>query len=87
MSDWTWEYEPDAENVVGGLPSELVEQVAQMAQRLADAAGVKYIGDPPIEESGVSKVFVYTEGILMLWYQEDRRYNAVYILQAIPWPG
>jgi len=21
VSDWTWEYEPDAENVVGGLPS------------------------------------------------------------------
>jgi hypothetical protein len=87
VSDWSWEYEPDAENVVGGLPSELLEQVARMAQRLADAAGVKYIGDPSIEESGVSKVLVHTEGTLMLWYQGDRRYNAVYILQAIPWPG
>lgn len=87
MRDWSWEYMPDAENVVGGLPAGCVDEVTQLAQRLADAAGVKYLGDPPSRESGVSKLITYSEGRWMLSYLEDRRYRTVYIVQAIPWPG
>ncbi|ADI07249.1 hypothetical protein SBI_04128 [Streptomyces bingchenggensis BCW-1] len=38
MSDWTWEYLPDAENVVGGLDPQIKHDVERLAQRLADAA-------------------------------------------------
>ena len=45
MSDeWTWEYDPDAEHVVGGLPPEVVAEVERLADQLAvlgaDAAQV-----------------------------------------------
>jgi hypothetical protein len=40
MTDWTWEYLPDAEHVVGGLDP----QVRAEVERLADAAAVKYLG-------------------------------------------
>ncbi|WP_234019677.1 hypothetical protein [Streptomyces sp. CNS654] len=39
MKDWTWEYEPDAENVVGGLDGAQRLEVEAIAQRIADAVG------------------------------------------------
>jgi hypothetical protein len=63
MSEWTWEYLPDVEHVVGGLEPDVVLQVEQLAQRLADAAAVKYLGDPPIEESGVSGCLTTPRGV------------------------
>ncbi|PSK90253.1 hypothetical protein CLV63_12382 [Murinocardiopsis flavida] len=44
MNDWTWEFLPDAENVVGGLEPQVKVDVERLAQSLADAASVKYIG-------------------------------------------
>ncbi|GGT42875.1 hypothetical protein [Streptomyces purpureus] len=46
MSDWTWEYEPDAENVVGGLGRAQRLEVEAIAQRIADAVGDRRIGKP-----------------------------------------
>lgn len=45
MSDaWTWEYDPDADHVVGGLPLHVVAEVERLAGELAtlgyDAAEV-----------------------------------------------
>ncbi|MDW6061027.1 hypothetical protein SAZ11_27185 [Streptomyces sp. FXJ1.4098] len=35
MSDtWTWDYDPDAEHVVGGLPHEVVAEVERLAEQL-----------------------------------------------------
>ncbi|HCA85268.1 MAG TPA: hypothetical protein DEQ61_07080 [Streptomyces sp.] len=35
MSDaWTWEYGPDAEHVVGGLPADVVTEVSRLAEQL-----------------------------------------------------
>lgn len=62
MNDWTWEYLPGPEQVVGGLSAEAKEDVARLAQRLADAASVKYLGDPPVEDSGVSRILDHAEG-------------------------
>ncbi|MCZ4126044.1 hypothetical protein [Streptomyces sp. H39-S7] len=74
MSDWTWEYDPDAENVVGGLPDAVKERVEAVAQRLAEAAGVAHIGQPfDIAVSGVSGVMSFSEGWLTVWYLEDGR--------------
>lgn len=82
MSDWDWEYLPNTERVVGGLPSALRQQVESIAVRLADAAAVKYLGDPPVEDSGVSRVQDLAEGRWMVWYQEHRRHRTVYILRV-----
>ncbi|MFG3310095.1 hypothetical protein [Streptomyces wuyuanensis] len=46
MSDCTWEHEPDAENVVGGLDKAQRLEVEAIAQRIADAVGVRRIGKP-----------------------------------------
>jgi hypothetical protein len=35
MSDWTWEYVPDAANVIGGLTPVQVDQVESLATRIA----------------------------------------------------
>ena len=45
MSDaWTWDYDPDADHVTGGLPPEVVREVARLADQLVvlgpDAAHV-----------------------------------------------
>ncbi|MFI8995056.1 hypothetical protein [Streptomyces sp. NPDC053542] len=44
MSVWRWEYDPDEEHVVGGLPSHVVTEVERLAGELAvlgaDAAEV-----------------------------------------------
>ena len=46
MSDWTWEYVPDAANVVGGLTHKQVDDVESLALRIADAVAVRRIGTP-----------------------------------------
>ncbi|MEU1781573.1 MULTISPECIES: hypothetical protein [Streptomyces] len=86
MTDWTWEYLPDSAHVVGGLAPEVRRDVERLASRLADAASVKYLGDPPAHESGVSKLLDHAEGRLMVWYQEDRRRAAIYIVRIAHWP-
>ncbi|MGW3571210.1 hypothetical protein ACWDSL_46280 [Streptomyces sp. NPDC000941] len=86
MSDWTWEYLPDTENVVGGLDPQIKHDVERLAQRLADAAAVKYLGDPPVHESGVSGLLDHAEGRLIVWYQEHRRFTTVFIIRVQHWP-
>lgn len=78
MSDWTWGYDPNAQRVVGGLPADSVRRIENLARRLADAASAQHIGDPPIEESGIS-LHTIAEGTLLVWYLEHRRDRAVYI--------
>ncbi|GAA1924266.1 hypothetical protein [Streptantibioticus ferralitis] len=87
MSDWTWEYLPDAAHVVGGLDPDVRSDVERLAQRLADAAAVKYLGDPPAEESGVSRLLDHAEGRLIVWYQEHRRFTTIFILRVQHWPA
>jgi hypothetical protein len=82
VSDWEWEYLSDPEHVVGGLAPELQAQVERIARRLADAADITYIGDPPIEDSGVSNVQDLAEGRWMVWYQEHWRHRTVYVLRV-----
>jgi hypothetical protein len=43
-SDWTWEYIPDAANVVGGLTRAQIDQVESLASRIAHAVAVRRIG-------------------------------------------
>ncbi|WP_030687316.1 hypothetical protein [Streptomyces sp. NRRL B-1347] len=80
MSGWDWEYLSDAEHVVGGLSAEARAEVERIAERLADAAAVKYLGDPPPEEAGVAPLVSIAEGLWMIWYQEYRVRRVVYIV-------
>ncbi|MFE0046922.1 hypothetical protein [Streptomyces albireticuli] len=87
MTDWTWEYLPDAEQVVGGLDPEVKQDVERLAGRLADAASVRHLGDPRIEESGVSRLLDHAEGRLIVWYQEHRRLAVVFVVRVQHWPA
>jgi hypothetical protein len=44
MSDWTWEYVPDAASVVSGLTRAQIDQVEGLAARIAGAVAVRRIG-------------------------------------------
>ncbi|WP_413801250.1 hypothetical protein [Streptomyces iranensis] len=72
--------------MVGGLDPQIKHDVERLAQRLADAAAVKYLGDPPIHESGVSRLLDHAEGRLIVWYQEHRRLTTVLIIRVQHWP-
>jgi hypothetical protein len=41
MSDWTWEYIPDAVSVIGGLTQAQINEVQGVAFRIADAVAVR----------------------------------------------
>ncbi|MGH3171823.1 MAG: hypothetical protein ACRDN0_38930 [Trebonia sp.] len=69
MSDWTWEYSPDAAHVVGGLAPGQVAEVDVLAQRIADAVAVRRIGVPFDEQEAASNLKVHGEGPVLLWYQ------------------
>jgi hypothetical protein len=64
---------------------DLIDQAERIAQRLTDAASVKYLGDPPVEQSGVSGLLNYTEGRWMITYMEHWRHRKIYIVQVQYW--
>jgi hypothetical protein len=66
MTDWTWEYVPDAAHVVGGLTPLQIDQVESLAARIADAVAVRRIGNPFDVRESVSKIKSYGEGPVML---------------------
>lgn len=80
MSEWSWEYMSGAEYTLGPLTPDLAAEVARIAQRLTDAASVKYIGEPAIEDSGVSNLLTFGEGPWLVTYQEAWRRRTVYIV-------
>ncbi|MEV5938564.1 hypothetical protein [Streptomyces sp. NPDC051994] len=82
MSDWTWEYNPNAEEVVGGLTDERRAVVEDLARRVAEAIGVRRIGHPFDVRESASGVRTHAEGSIMLWYQEDYRDDTVLILRV-----
>ncbi|MFJ6633778.1 hypothetical protein ACIQMR_20680 [Streptomyces sp. NPDC091376] len=82
MSDWTWEYLPDAAHVVGGLTPEQRNDIENVAQRVSEAVGVRRIGRPFDITESASGVLSHGDGPVMLWYQEDYRDDVVLILRA-----
>ncbi|MGC9542535.1 hypothetical protein [Streptomyces sp. UG1] len=82
MSDWTWEYEPNAREVVGGLSENERAAVEDVAGRIAEAVGVRRIGHPFDIRESASGVRTYAEGHVMVWYQEGHRDDTVLILRV-----
>jgi plasmid stabilization system protein ParE len=83
MSDWTWEYVPDAANVVGGLTQKQIDEVESLALRIADAVAVRRIGTPFDVQEAVSNVKSYGEGPLMIWFLEDYRDDTVLVVRVL----
>ncbi|MGP3691140.1 hypothetical protein ACTVZO_41835 [Streptomyces sp. IBSNAI002] len=82
MSDWTWEYLPDAEHVAGALSGPQRSEAETVAQRIADAVGVRRIGHPYDIRESASGVKTHAEGPVIVWYQEDYRDDVVLILRV-----
>ena len=82
MSDWTWEYVPDTASVVGGLTQSQVDEVKQLAERVADAVAVRRIGTPFDVQEAVSNLKTYGEGSIMIWFLEDYRDDVVLIVRV-----
>lgn len=82
MSDWTWEYIPDAANVVGGLTKAQIDEVESLASRIADAIAVRRIGVLFDIGESVSNVKSHAEGPVMIWFLEDYRDDVVLVVRA-----
>jgi hypothetical protein len=82
VSDWTWEYVPDAVSVVSGLTSEQIAEVEALATRLADAVGARRIGTPFDAQEAVSGLKTYGEGSLLIWFLEDYRDDVVLVVRV-----
>jgi plasmid stabilization system protein ParE len=83
MSDWTWEYVPDAANVVGGLTQKQIDEVESLALRIADAVAVRRMGTPFDVQEAVSNVKSYGEGPVMIWFLEDYRDDTVLVVRVL----
>jgi len=82
MSDWTWEYVPDAASVIGGLRQAQVQEVENLAARIADVVAVRRIGTSFDVRESVSNVKSYGEGSVMIWFLEDYRDDVVLVVRA-----
>jgi hypothetical protein len=87
MSDWTWEYVPDATHVVGGLTTPQIDAVERLAARIASAVAIRRIGTPFDIGESVSKVKSYGEGPLMIWFLEDYREDVVLVVRVHHFDG
>lgn len=82
MSDWTWEYVPDAVHVVDSLTPEKIAEVERLAARLAEAVGVRRIGTPFDPQEAVSNLKTYGEGSLLIWFLEGYREDVVLVVRV-----
>jgi hypothetical protein len=82
MSDWTWEYVPDAATVTDGLTRTQINEVEALAVRIADAVAVRRIGIPFDVREAASGVKSYGEGPVMIWFLEDYRDDIVLIVRV-----
>lgn len=82
MSDWTWEYVPNAIDVVGGLTQAQVDEAESLAARIADVVGLRRIGTPFDVSESVSRLKSYGEGPVLIWFLEDYRANVVLVVRV-----
>jgi hypothetical protein len=82
VSDWTWEYVPDASSVVSGLTRAQIDEVESLASRVADAVAVRRIGTSFDVRESVSSLKSYGEGTVMIWFLEDYRDDVVLVVRV-----
>ncbi|CAM5556922.1 hypothetical protein [Streptomyces abikoensis] len=81
---WSWEYVPDEDHVIAGLPPVLVKDVEEKAAELVRAAEVLYQHGASYEgASPPGGTVVLADG--MFDYQIVPRHERVYIRQVTSW--
>ncbi|MCC3767062.1 hypothetical protein [Streptomyces sp. UNOC14_S4] len=86
MSDWGWEYDPDAHHVIGDTPNlSFVAQVEERVEELVRAAAALYLNGCAFEgrSPGVQEE-VLSGG--MFHYLTVVRNQRIYVVKVIPWP-
>ncbi|MEU2869885.1 hypothetical protein ABZ769_11860 [Streptomyces olivoreticuli] len=86
MADWAWEYDPDAQHVIGETPDlAFVAQVEEHADELVRAAAALYLDggvyqgkSPGVQEAVISNG--------MFQYLTVVRQQRLYIIQVTVWP-
>ncbi len=82
MSDWAWEYVPDAASVVGGLTQDQIADVETLASRISDAVAVRRIGTFFDVRESVSGLKSFGAGPVMIWFLEDYREDVVLVVRV-----
>jgi plasmid stabilization system protein ParE len=82
MSNWTWDYVPDASAVVSGLTQDQAREVESLASRIAEAVAVRRIGTSLDVRESVSNLKSYGEGSVIIWFLEDYRDDVVLVVRV-----
>ncbi|MFF7634545.1 hypothetical protein ACFZB9_15520 [Kitasatospora sp. NPDC008050] len=81
MSQWTWEFLPDADAVVAGLPPEVVKEVEEIATELSVVNSMVYLDGPDFQDAGPGLRSV-SRPDLMVFYITDVRGEAIYVVRV-----
>lgn len=81
---WTWEYDPDEENVVGGAPPAFVVEVEKKADELVRAAEALYLDGTSSQVLSPGSSDELVPGG-MFRYLLVPRHERIYIVQVTSW--
>jgi len=81
VSDWAWEYNPDAEHVVGGLPPHVVAEVEGIAAELAVVASLTYADGLDFQGTGPGLRDV-SRPHLIVWYGTYPRLETILVVRV-----
>ncbi|MFF4570608.1 hypothetical protein [Streptomyces sp. NPDC001410] len=77
---WAWEYDPNAEWVVGGMKAADREAVVVIASALADLAAYGLDPDGRLDEDpNPMRLRTYSTGTILVWYQVVPYRKRVYV--------
>jgi hypothetical protein len=80
ITGWAWEYDPDAEWVVGGMKAPDREAVAVIASALADLAAYGLGPEGRLDEDqNPMRLRTYSTGTILVWYQVVEYRKRVYV--------
>jgi hypothetical protein len=81
VSDWTWEYLPDADAVVAGLPPAVIDEVEEIARELAVVNSLVYLDGVSYQGLGPGTRDV-ARARLMVRYLTDVRSEVIFIVRV-----
>jgi hypothetical protein len=81
VSEWAWEYLPDAESVVAGLPAEVIKKVEEVAAELAVVNSMVYLDGANFTGSGPG-LRIVNRPHLLISYLTDVRGEAIYVVRV-----
>ena len=79
MTDWTWEYNPSEEHVVGGLPPGVVAEVERVATELSALGGDAAKIGRPLDREGGLREFDILGGRGFISFLAVPRHQRIYV--------